>query len=55
LSVSGLARELGCPAERVDSHAALLSVLDKVLPDLAGRQKPLVLEVAVEADPEFRS
>ncbi|WP_256726535.1 thiamine pyrophosphate-dependent enzyme, partial [Streptomyces acidiscabies] len=55
LSVSGLARGLGCPAERVDSHAALLSVLDKVLPDLAGRQAPLVLEVAVEADPELRS
>lgn len=55
LSVSALARGLGCPAERVDSHAALLSELDKALPDLAGRQKPLVLEVAVEADPEFRS
>lgn len=55
LSVSGLARGLGCPAERVDSHAALLSVLDKVLPDLAGRPEPLVLEVAIEADPEFRS
>ncbi|MFZ3566870.1 thiamine pyrophosphate-dependent enzyme [Streptomyces sp. BH097] len=55
LRVSALARGLGCPAERVEDHAALLSVLDKVMPGLADRQEPLVLEVSVEADPEYHS
>lgn len=55
LSVSALARGLGCPAERVADHAALLSVLDKVVPRLADRAEPLVLEVAVEADPSYTS
>jgi benzoylformate decarboxylase len=54
LSVSALARGMGCPAERIEDHAALLSVLDEVLPDLAKRQEPLVLEVAVEPDTEYQ-
>ena len=55
LSVSTLAEGLGCPAERVEDHTALLSVLDKVLPTLADRREPLVLEVAVEADAHYSS
>lgn len=55
LSVSTLAKGLGCPAERVEDHTALLSVLDKVLPTLADRREPLVLEVAVEADAHYSS
>ncbi|MHC5908349.1 thiamine pyrophosphate-dependent enzyme, partial [Streptomyces sp. S6] len=55
LSVSTLARGLGCPAERVEDHASLLSALDKVIPTLAERREPLVLEVAVEADPTYSS
>jgi hypothetical protein len=33
----------------------LLAVLDEVVPGLAGRSEPLVLDVAVEADPTFDS
>ncbi|MER6376521.1 thiamine pyrophosphate-dependent enzyme [Streptomyces mirabilis] len=55
LSVSALARGLGCPAERVEHQAELVSILDKILPDLSDRHEPLLLEVAVEADPTYMS
>ena len=48
-----VAAGLGCPARRVEDHAELVRVLDDVVPGLAGRTEPLVLEVAVEADPTF--
>ncbi|HYM59248.1 MAG TPA: benzoylformate decarboxylase [Solirubrobacteraceae bacterium] len=53
VDVSGLARALGCRAERVDDHAGMLQALDAVLPTLARRSEPLVLEVVVEADETF--
>ncbi len=53
VSVSGMARALGCPAVRVEDHAELLRVLDDVVPTLVGRAEPLVVEVAVAADPTF--
>lgn len=53
VSVSGMALALGCPAVRVHDHAGLLRVLDEVVPTLAGRGDPLVVEVAVEADATF--
>jgi thiamine pyrophosphate-dependent acetolactate synthase large subunit-like protein len=53
VDVSGLARALGCPAERVDDHAGMLGALDAVLPNLARRSEPLVLEVVVEPDETF--
>lgn len=53
VSVSGLAQALGCPAVRVDDHAELLRVLDEVVPTLAGRDEPLVLEAVVQTDTTF--
>ncbi|MET7997287.1 thiamine pyrophosphate-dependent enzyme [Amycolatopsis sp. NPDC005232] len=47
ISVSGLARSLGCPSRRVETHEELESVLDEVLPALARATRPLVLDVAV--------
>ncbi|WP_219416794.1 benzoylformate decarboxylase [Pseudonocardia nigra] len=54
VSVHGLARSLGCRAERVTDHAALVEALDAVVPTLGERTEPLVLEVAVQPDPTFR-
>jgi hypothetical protein len=34
----------------VTTHAALLSALDEILPGLAGRREPLLLEVRVSED-----
>lgn len=53
VSVTGLARALGCPARRVADHAELLHALDDLVPSLAGRSEPFLLEVAVEPDPVF--
>jgi thiamine pyrophosphate-dependent acetolactate synthase large subunit-like protein len=53
VSVSGLARSLGCRAERVTEHSALVEALDAVVPTLRERREPLVLEVVVEPDRTF--
>ncbi|MCM2580104.1 thiamine pyrophosphate-dependent enzyme [Streptomyces meridianus] len=53
VSVSGIARSLGCPAHRVTDRDGLLSSLDDLVPSLAGRTGPYLLEVAVEPDPAF--
>lgn len=55
VSVTELARGFGCPAERVDNYPSLLSALDTVVPTLADRREPLLLEVAVEPDAHYRS
>jgi benzoylformate decarboxylase len=48
-----IATGLGCPARRVEDHDALVAALDEVVPGLAGRTEPLLLEVVVEADPTY--
>lgn len=54
VDVAALAEGLGCPAVRVEDHSALLQALDEVLPGLAGRDQPLVLDVAIAPDPSFQ-
>jgi benzoylformate decarboxylase len=51
--LSTIAAGLGCPARRIEHHGELLAVLDEVVPGLAARNEPLLLDVAVEADPTF--
>jgi benzoylformate decarboxylase len=53
IDVAGLARALGCPARTIGDHDELLQVLDEVLPGLADRSEPLLLEVAVAPDATF--
>jgi benzoylformate decarboxylase len=53
VSMTGLATSLGCPARRVDTHDDLVGVLDDVLPGLAGREEPLLLDVTVARDAEY--
>jgi benzoylformate decarboxylase len=47
VSISGLASALGCKTLRVNTHMALLATLDEVIPSLAERTEPLLLEVSV--------
>jgi benzoylformate decarboxylase len=54
VDVAVLAAGLGCPARRIGQHDELLSALDEVVPGLATRTEPLVLEVAVAPDSTFR-
>jgi len=53
LDVQSLAAGFGCPAQRVADHASLTRVLDEVVPTLAARNEPLLLEVVVEQDRDF--
>ena len=51
--VSDMARAMGCQAVRIDDQPALLRVLDEVMPRLASREEPLLIEVAITPDPTF--
>jgi benzoylformate decarboxylase len=53
VDVAGLARAFGCPARRIETHDELLRVFDEVLPGLAQREEPLLLEVVVAPDETF--
>jgi benzoylformate decarboxylase len=53
VDITGLARSLTCPALHVTSYPQLLEVLDEIVPSLAGRREPLLLEVEVEPDSTF--
>ena len=53
VSISALAKGMGCPAIAVETHDDLLYVLDDVVPTLADRTGPLLLEVAVVPETTF--
>jgi thiamine pyrophosphate-dependent acetolactate synthase large subunit-like protein len=47
IDIAGMARCLGCPAVNVSTHDELLECFDEVLPGLAGRREPLLVEIAL--------
>jgi benzoylformate decarboxylase len=47
VDITAMARALGCPAERVETYDELLARFDEVLPTLAERDEPLVLEIVL--------
>ncbi len=53
IDIAGLSRALGCHAERITTPAELESTFDEVVPDLAERDEPLLLEIAVAPDERF--
>jgi benzoylformate decarboxylase len=53
IDVAGLAHALGCPSRRIEGHDDLLRTLDDVLPQLADRDEPLLLDVVVAPDRSF--
>jgi benzoylformate decarboxylase len=42
-----MARCLGCPSIKVAAYDELIATLDQVMPRLAQRQEPLLLDVAI--------
>jgi benzoylformate decarboxylase len=50
---TALARAFGCEAERVEARKPLQDVLDRLVPTLAERDEPFLLEVVVEPDERF--
>jgi benzoylformate decarboxylase len=55
IEIAALARTLGSEARRIAEHEALVSALDELVPDLAARTEPFVLEVVVEPEPAFHA
>ena len=55
VDVAGLAQAFGCPARKVFEHSDLLAVLDDVIPSLASRSEPLLLEITVAPEETFAS
>lgn len=53
IDVCGLARAQGIEARRITDHDALVAGFDEVLPALARRDAPLLLEIVVAQDPTF--
>ncbi|MFL5889459.1 MAG: thiamine pyrophosphate-dependent enzyme [Solirubrobacteraceae bacterium] len=47
IDIAAMTRAQGCEAIRIEDHADLLARLDEVLPELARRNAPLLLEIAV--------
>ena len=54
IEISALARTFGSEARRIEEHDDLLGTLDELVPGLASRTDPLLLEVLVEPDATFR-
>lgn len=53
VDIAALARAQGCDARRINEHGELLAALDEVVPALAGRDEPLLLDVAVAPTATF--
>jgi benzoylformate decarboxylase len=53
VDLAAMAAAFGCPARRVTTHAELAEVLDDVVPGLATRAEPLLLDVAVQVEAHF--
>jgi benzoylformate decarboxylase len=53
VDIAGLARSFGCPGRRVKNRSELVSAFDEVIPTLAERSEPLLLEILVTPDETF--
>jgi benzoylformate decarboxylase len=53
VDVAALARAFGCPARRVSTYDELAAELDRIVPRLASRAEPVLLDVAVAPTAAF--
>jgi benzoylformate decarboxylase len=53
VDIAGVARAFGCESRRIERHDELLAALDEVIPDLAARSEPLLLDVAIAPTATF--
>jgi benzoylformate decarboxylase len=53
LELATIARSFGCPASRIVTHDELTATLDEVVPTLAERDEPLLLDIAVAPTETF--
>ena len=53
VDIAALARAQGCEARRIAEHNDLVETLDEVVPELATREEPLLLDVAIAPTATF--
>jgi benzoylformate decarboxylase len=53
VDIAALARAQGCPARRISEYAELVETLDAVVAELATREEPLLLDVAIAPTQTF--
>jgi benzoylformate decarboxylase len=53
VDVATIARGFGCPARKLTTHEELAAALDEVVPTLATRDEPLLLDVAIAPTETF--
>ncbi len=53
IEISALARGFGCPARRISTYDELVEALDAVIPTLASREEPLLLDVVIAPTTTF--
>ena len=53
VDIAGLARAFGCESRKIGTHDELLAALDEVVPGLAARSEPLLLDVAIAPTATF--
>jgi benzoylformate decarboxylase len=53
VDIAGLAEAQGCEGRRISEHDELLRTFDEVVPELAARREPLLLDVAIAATATF--
>jgi benzoylformate decarboxylase len=53
VDVAAVARGFGCPAQQITTHDELLQSLDEVIPTLAARNEPLLLDVTIAPTETF--
>ncbi|HEY6363143.1 MAG TPA: thiamine pyrophosphate-dependent enzyme, partial [Vicinamibacterales bacterium] len=53
VDIAALARAQGCEARRIAEHDELVGTLDEVVPELATREEPLLLDVAIAPTATF--
>jgi benzoylformate decarboxylase len=53
VDLSAVAAGFGCPSRRIETHTELVAALDEVVPTLASRDEPLLLDVRIAPTLEF--
>jgi benzoylformate decarboxylase len=54
VDIAALAEAQGCEGRRISEHEDLVETLDEVVPELATREEPLLLDVAIAPTPTFQ-
>jgi benzoylformate decarboxylase len=47
IDIAGIARSMGCASRRIDGYSELVETFDELIPTLAQRREPMLVEISV--------